>query len=139
MLRGRQPFTFRQDFRMIHVDALDHVAIPVTDMERSLQWYGSVFGLERRFEKEWGTTPAFLCAGESCIALLANPSSALSPGPPTIRHFCFRTDRASFEAAAKSLSEMGIAFSRDDHQVSLALYFQDPDGHWIELATYEVS
>jgi catechol 2,3-dioxygenase-like lactoylglutathione lyase family enzyme len=122
---------------MIRVSALDHVAIPVTDMNRSIEWYQRVLGLSRRYEKEWGTDPAFLCAGESCIALLKNGKNALAPCTPTVRHFCFRLDRPSFEEAVHTLREMGIPFSEDDHQISLSLYFQDPDGHWIELTTYE--
>jgi catechol 2,3-dioxygenase-like lactoylglutathione lyase family enzyme len=122
---------------MIKVEALDHVAIPVTDMTRSISWYQKVLGLTRRYEKEWGTDPAFLCAGETCVALLENSKSSLSPCPATVRHFCFRTDRVSFDESIFTLRAMGIPYSTDDHQISISLYFQDPDGHWIELTTYD--
>lgn len=122
---------------MIRITALDHVAIPVSDMERSIDWYQKVFGLTRRFEAEWGTEPAFLCIGESCVALLLNRNFPLEGVPPTVRHFCFRTSLEGFDDAVSTLREMGIPFSVDDHQVSLSLYFQDPDRHWIEITTYD--
>lgn len=122
---------------MIQVSGLDHVAIPVTDMNRSLHWYQNVLGLERRYEKEWGTDPAFLCAGESCIALLKNNENVLAPCSPTVRHFCFRMTRRSFDEAVITLRKMGIPFSLDDHFIADSLYLQDPDGHWVELTTYE--
>ena len=47
---------------------IDHVAIAVTDVERSVEWYRDVLGFERR-HPEWGTEPAMVCAGDSCVAL----------------------------------------------------------------------
>ena len=121
---------------MIRVSGLDHVAIPVSDMERSIRWYRTMFGLERRFEKEWGTEPAFLCAGGTCIALLSDGGRLPETSPPTVRHFCFRTDEEAFGRALAELESSAIPFSLDDHGVSRSLYFQDPDGHWIEVTVY---
>ena len=121
---------------MIRISGLDHVAIPVSDVERSILWYRKMFGLERRFEKEWGTNPAFLCAGGTCIALLANGIGLPETSPPTVRHFCFRTDEEGFVRALDELRKSGTHYSLDDHEVSRSLYFQDPDGHWIEVTVY---
>ena len=121
---------------MMKVLALDHIAIPVSDMDRSIHWYMKMFGLERRFEKEWGTDPAFLCIGGTCVALLSTMRGLPSSYPPTVRHFCFRTDEEGFVRALDELKESRIPFDLDDHKVSRSLYFQDPDGHWIEVTAY---
>jgi catechol-2,3-dioxygenase len=59
-------------------------------------------------------------------------------GDAGARHFAFRVDRANFEKAREELARREIAFTFDDHEVSWGIYFQDPDGHTIELACYEV-
>ncbi|EQD25249.1 MAG: Glyoxalase/bleomycin resistance protein/dioxygenase, partial [Leptospirillum sp. Group IV 'UBA BS'] len=109
---------------MIRISGLDHVAIPVSNVERSILWYQRMFGLERRFEKEWGSDPAFLCAGGACIALLANARDLPDTCPPTVRHFCFRTDKEGFARALDELGSSGIPYSLDDHGVSRSLYFR---------------
>ena len=48
---------------------IDHVALTVTDLEKSIAWYQDVLGLERRYRETWGDCPAMLCAGSTCVAL----------------------------------------------------------------------
>ena len=121
---------------MIRVSRLDHVALPVADMDRSLAWYQRMFGLVHTYKKEWGTDPAFLCVGGTCIALLDAKGVAPSVVPVTQRHVCFLADQEVFLGAMDFLGKEGIPFQVDDHQVSRSLYFQDPDGHWIEITCY---
>lgn len=76
------------------VQHIDHVAITVSDLKRSLAWYRDVLGLERRHEAAWGDVPTMMCAGETCVALF--PSDATDPMPVDVReavsmrHFAFR-------------------------------------------------
>ena len=57
------------------IDFLDHVAIRVTDLETSAQWYEKVLGLQRYSPEAWQPFPIFLLAGKTGIALFpANPS-----------------------------------------------------------------
>jgi catechol 2,3-dioxygenase-like lactoylglutathione lyase family enzyme/ketosteroid isomerase-like protein len=119
---------------------IDHVAIAVTDVERSVEWYSDVLGMDRR-HPEWGTEPAMVCAGETCVALFAIEGEAQPPPARdaiAMRHLAFRVDRAGFERAQSELRERGIAFEVMDHQTAHSVYFQDPDGHRLELTTYEV-
>jgi catechol 2,3-dioxygenase-like lactoylglutathione lyase family enzyme len=53
-------------------------------------------------------------------------------------HIAFRDDRASFEAAQGSLASSEVEFRFSDHGSAHSIYFDDPDGHLIELTTYEV-
>jgi catechol-2,3-dioxygenase len=47
--------------------------------------------------------------------------------------------RANFEAAQEVLADREIPFHFSDHSVSHSIYFEDPDGHELELTTYELS
>ena len=44
-------------------EGIDHVAIRVTDVARSVGWYRDVLGLERRYEDVWGDFPALVGKG----------------------------------------------------------------------------
>jgi catechol 2,3-dioxygenase-like lactoylglutathione lyase family enzyme len=121
---------------------LDHVAIAVADVERSQDFYETVLGLERVHE-EW-EVPVVLAANGSGIALFdraLHPSSTPDDvEPPAVRilHIAFRLPRDGFDEARVSLREHGIETRLSDHGISHSLYFEDPDGHQIELTTYDV-
>ncbi len=70
----------------------------------------------------------------------AGESPKPRPGPDTLamRHFAFRTDRAGLEQAQEALRSKGIDFYSQDHDIAHSIYFNDPDGHEVEITTYEV-
>ena len=122
----------------VRTQGLDHVALSVSDQEASERFYRDVLGLERVYADVWGNVPVMMVADGSGVALFK-----AKPGPegtPAIRilHIAFRVDRASFEAAQAALAELGIPFHFQDHDVSHSIYFDDLDGHQLELTTYEV-
>ena len=55
------------------------------------------------------------------------------------RHFAIRLDRAGFDAVRAALRERGIAAELWDHTICHSLYVRDPDGHQVELTTYDVT
>jgi catechol 2,3-dioxygenase-like lactoylglutathione lyase family enzyme len=121
---------------------LDHVAIAVSDVERSRRFYEQVLGLER-IAKQWDV-PIVMAAEGSGIALFPkelHPSSTPDDvEPPAIRilHIAFRLDRAGFDTARETLAENGVDSRFSDHGISHSIYLNDPDGHQIELTTYEL-
>jgi catechol 2,3-dioxygenase-like lactoylglutathione lyase family enzyme len=120
------------------LDGLDHVALSVSDVHRSIDWYHDVLSLERRFEEAWGTMPALVMAGSSGLALFpATPERPAGPGPGML-HLAFRVDRESFDAARRALDDPGIPVQFSDHDVAHSIYFADPDGYRLELTTYDV-
>ena len=124
----------------MEIAQIDHVAIAVGNVERSIDWYCDVLGMERR-HPEWGTEPAMVCAGETCVALFALEGAAeAAPGRGAVamRHLAFRVDRAGFERAQEELAERGIHFEFMDHETAHSVYFADPDGHRLEITTYEL-
>jgi catechol 2,3-dioxygenase-like lactoylglutathione lyase family enzyme len=119
---------------------LDHVAIAVRDVERSVDWYRDVLGLDRRYEV-LGNHPAMVGSGTTCVALFPVAGDDPSPLPGreviAMRHLAFRAGRKEFEQAQIELRAPGIEFSFQDHDVSHSIYFRDPDGHQLEITTYE--
>ena len=123
------------------LEQLDHVAIAVSDVQRSIDWYREVLGLERR-HPEWGTVPAMMCTGSTCVALFEIRADQVQPppGPDTVamRHIAFKASRPVFEQAQQELAQRGIEFELEDHETAHSIYFHDPDGHELEITTYEL-
>ncbi len=125
---------------MFQLQGIDHVAIAVRDVNRSVAWYRDVLGLERRHEV-WGNQPAMVGAGTTAVALFpveGDPKPRPGRDVLAMRHLAFRVDRASFEAAQEALRGRGIDFEAQHHGISESIYFFDPDGHELEITTYEV-
>lgn len=125
---------------MIQLQQIDHVALRVNDLGRSLRWYAEVLGMERRYADAWGDRPAVVCAGSTCLALFAAaPGEApADPQAPGMLHLAFRVDAAGFAAAQSALDRRGIAWTISDHGISHSIYFYDPDGYRLEITTYEL-
>lgn len=122
----------------IRTQGLDHVALSVRDLAASERWYRAVLGLERVHADVWDI-PVFLVAEGSGLALFSARGDEASDEPAVrILHIAFRVDRAGFEAAQQALHEREIPIRLEDHGVSHSLYFRDPDGHRLELTTYEI-
>ena len=120
---------------------LDHVAIGVADVERSASFYREVVGLERAHDA-W-EVPVVMAAQGSGVAIFPHdlhPGARDGGALPAIRilHIAFRVDRESFEAARAELDGRGIETRLSDHGIAHSIYFEDPDGHRLELTTYEV-
>src|SRR6266540_4810338 len=88
--------------KRMQLQHIDHVAITVSDLQRSIAWYRDVLGLERRFQEAWGDVPTMMCVGETCVALFVSDRPDNDPDLREKRsshHVAFRTDRENFQAA----------------------------------------
>ncbi len=125
---------------MFELERIDHVALAVRDVEGSANWYIEILGFERRYEGMWSGIPVFVGKGRAAIALFPSTNeNREAPGRHGILHFAFWTDRKNFLAAQEELTNRGITFQFQDHEISHSIYFSDPDGHEIEITTYEVA
>ena len=127
---------------MFTIEALDHVALSVRDVEHSAQWYADVLGFKRLHEGIWNGTPIFVGNGAAAIALFPARDKGVSTSHDraAVRtlHFAFRTDRANFLRAKDELKKRAIPFDFQNHEISHSIYFRDPDGHQIEITTYQL-
>ena len=126
----------------MQLEGIDHVALSVRDVERSAQWYIDILGFEHRHKGVWDGVPTFIGKGKAALALFpansnARPASS-SRGDIRMLHLAFRADRKNFLAAQEELKRHGIKFEFEDHEISHSIYFCDPDGHELEITTYEL-
>ena len=125
---------------MIELEGIDHVALSVRDVEQSARWYIDVLGFENRWPGMWDGVPMFIGKGTTALALFPLEGDGADASRRGVRmlHLAFRTTRAGFAAAQDELEQRSIAFEFQDHEISQSIYFHDPDGHELEITTYQL-
>jgi catechol 2,3-dioxygenase-like lactoylglutathione lyase family enzyme len=122
----------------MHLEALDHIGLAVDNVDRSIRWYQDVLGLIRVHEETWGDFPAVLVANGSGIALFPRDGTPnIARGDDDMGHIGFRTSRRGLEQAKAEAGEKSIEYHEGDYCIAWSIYFDDPDGHQIEITTYE--
>lgn len=127
--------------------------LDVADLDRSLRFYTEILGLEPALQREVDAARgdahshgakrfAFLWVGgpgHAMVGLWERPAVHIRP-----QHFAFEVSIAEFSRLVAKLEERGIVF-RDFFQTPTAtpsvfgfipaasVYFDDPDGHVLEL------
>lgn len=127
---------------MFDIQRIDHVAFKARDVEKLAAWYQTVLGMERVYADAWtgAGDPVALCAGTACVALFRyRDGESYEPDEwHGSAHFAMSLDAPNFKKAQEELSQRGIEFRLWDHKVSHSIYFPDPEGHQIELTTYDI-
>ena len=115
------------------IRGLGHVALKVTDMERSKQFYHSVLGLPYSGEHE-GRTMVFFRADDHHNLALFLTDSVDNTNPP-LDHITFHLHggKSELNLAKIELESNGIAVTPYNHEEVHSLYLHDPDGNQIEL------
>lgn len=123
-------------YRLPAETRLGAVRLQVSDLERSLAWYGRMLGL-RVLER--GQARARLGAhGDDAVLVELFEHAGAAPMPARGRlglyHFAILLpDRAALGRFVAHLSEVRERAGASDHLVSEALYLNDPDGLGIEV------
>ena len=123
---------------MFELQRIDHVALAVRDVARSAAWYMDVLRFEHLYPGLWGGVPVFVGTPAVAVALFPVSEASVSSRGVRILHLAFGATRNQFLAAQRDLTERGIAVEFQDHEISHSIYFRDPDGHEIEITTYEL-
>jgi catechol 2,3-dioxygenase-like lactoylglutathione lyase family enzyme len=122
---------------MIATQGLTHIHLVVRDLERSLRFYKTVFGMEERFRD--GPKMVFLNTpgSQDLITLNEDPDHQEDAGiSGGVAHFGFRLrDRADLNKALVEIeSAGGSLLKRGEHAPGVPYaYVSDPDGYVIEL------
>ena len=126
---------------MICPDRIGHVVLKVRDLERTKKFYADVMGLEV-MKVEPSIKMAFFASNgrdHHEIGLVEVGTDAPGPqkGEIGLVHIAFRLrDEDHLRAAYRDLKEHQVPIlSTVDHGITKSIYFRDPDGHLLELAT----
>ena len=127
---------------MIQVLGIDHVAISVADLERSLKFYTEVLGLRvspREHQKPG--IEYFLDCGSSLIGLIQGEKDGqkhmLQDGGLGGNHVSFRVPTKDFDRYHEELKTLGVTITyQKKREKSWSLYFLDPDGNKLEITAW---
>jgi catechol 2,3-dioxygenase-like lactoylglutathione lyase family enzyme len=122
---------------MVKTQGLTHIHLVVRDLERSLRFYQTVFGMQERFRD--GPKMVFLNTpgSQDLVTLNEDPAEAPLAGKSGgVAHFGFRLARpADLDAAIAEVERAGgRLIERGERGSGMRFaYVQDPDGYVIEL------
>ena len=105
--------------------ALNHIAIRVTNVPRSRDFYQKHFGLPVIHESE---TNCFLGLGKNFLTLFKNPN-------PGLDHYCIAIENFKADAVMEELKRQGLNPNRPS--ATDRVYFPDPDGLTVQLSTVD--
>lgn len=116
---------------------IDHVALHVENLERSVAFYEGHFGFRNYFQHAVSGGPriAYLKLADTVLELTERSEGAMSGF-----HFCLETD--SFDSAVAKLQAAGVQLIRAPHETAARepreqnwrrVVFRGPDGEQIEL------
>ena len=134
---------------MFKIKAMDHIVLNVPDIDRSLEFYTNVLGLEPErldlFRRGEVRFPSVRISADTVIDLFPmKPGEALADGPglQNLNHFTMVVDVSDFEGFQQHLADYNVKIedgpgrrwgARGNGQ---SVYFRDPDGNRIEVRCY---
>lgn len=114
---------------------LGHVNYFVSDIDRTMDFYKKVGGLEEVYRKAGGTTPdapvvaGFLSNGNTHHDVAVGNRGS----KPGLNHFGFEVENETDLVAGFRATPAEITFRASDHRIARSLYSFDPDGNGTEL------
>ena len=125
------------------IEALDHVALTVSNPEASMAWYQRVLGCRVASMEGLQQGPPFLLrvAPGNYLNLFpadtASPEASPNHNTIAMRHVAFRIPYAQMAAVESQLQQAGEQVMGFDYGPRCrALFISDPDGHQLEFIGY---
>jgi catechol 2,3-dioxygenase-like lactoylglutathione lyase family enzyme len=130
---------------MPSISGIGETAIYVENLERSLEFYQGLFGF-KKITGDYRFAALRVMPGQVFLLFLKNgtlapvqlPGGVIPPhdGEGQL-HFAFTIPPAEWDAWQEQLHRLGIAVESEVNWAPgvRSLYFRDPDGHLVELAT----
>ena len=111
------------------ITGINHVTLAVRDLEKSLEFYRKVLGFRVAARWEKG---AYLLAGDLWVALLVDPMTREN-ALPEYTHVAFSVSNENFDAVAERIRASGATIWKENESEGPSLYFEDPNGHKLEV------
>jgi catechol-2,3-dioxygenase len=124
----------------IPVTGVNELVLEVVDLEAAERFYAGVLGLP--VVERWEHREAFwVMAGDRTRIGLWRPQVGVAGGRGGVHvHYALHVPEEEFDAAVARLREHGYEPEiYDGHDESRAAYVTDPDGHVVELWTWDVA
>jgi len=122
---------------------VNHVAIIVSDIGRSLSFYTEILGFQQIRRPNFDRHGAWLTMGNIELHLIKGPPLAPKGDNLIVGHISVETD--DIEGVLEKLNEMKVPFSRNvsvpdaTESKPITQYFiRDPDGYYIELCNCDI-
>jgi catechol 2,3-dioxygenase-like lactoylglutathione lyase family enzyme len=112
------------------VRGINHVTLSVRDIDRALSFYVDVLGC--RLRARW-VRGAYLEAGNLWLCLELDVRARGGKSRNDDSHVALAVDAGEFEALAESVRGSGATIWKENRSEGASLYFEDPDGHRLEL------
>lgn len=111
---------------------LDHVALTVSDRDRSAAFYAEHFGMTERIHED---DHLLILAGEGGALLALSTGEPPAPLPRT-NHFGFRLDDAAAVRAARERFAAAGVEETESGEGPERVQVLDPDGYRVEVYAY---
>ena len=108
---------------------IDHTVLHVSNLAASKAFYMDLLGMTVNHESSW---QVFLRCGDQQVALFEVEEGTSITSGNDLNHMALRLDTGTYEEIKGKLERSGCQVSRrpgDDH----CIYFDDPDGHRLQL------
>jgi metallothiol transferase len=117
---------------MIVIEALDHIGISVSNLDKSIEFYRDLFDFEI-VEKFGDTRQAFLRVADIMIGLYE--VDGYKNQDNTKNHLSFYVDEEDFDDALDEINakEITVIFGPENIRKGRSVIFLDPDGNQIEI------
>ena len=104
--------------------SINHVSVLVTDMARSIDFYGRVFGLTLVNEDKANKIARLGAGGKILVSL------RVEPPPGVIDHFAVGVDGFNREAVTADLKGFGLTPAEN---IQFGFHVKDPDGAVVQI------
>ena len=115
--------------------AINHVSLPIADLDRALRFYRDFLGLQLLPRPEMGVAGAWLGVADAQVHLIVTPPGmAVDTPPPSLNpaasHLAFTVD--DYDATLARVREHALEVLETTSSNG-QMWVRDPDGHVIEL------
>ncbi len=109
------------------IDALNHITLSVSNLERSFAFYHDVMGFKPLVKWDKG---AYFLVGDLWFCLVENLNTKLAAG---YTHYAFSVSKEQFSGLVSNLESQGCEPFQKNASPGDSFYFKDPDGHQLEI------